>query len=81
MQERQKKFEQVVDSTADSVESIHRSLANFSFDLGGPDAEQTRATHDQRVEQVYGSVRGINRLIGKWAGNWLTGGSDSDRKD
>lgn len=81
LKRRQQGIEQAVNSTTDSVESIHRALTDFSFDLWGRDAHRTRAAHDQRVEQVYGTVRGINRLIGSWTSSWLGSESNSNKKD
>lgn len=81
LKRRQQGIEQAVNSTTDSVESIHRALSDFSFDLWGRDAHRTRAVHDQRVEQVYGAVRGVNRLIGSWTNSWLGSESDTNKKD
>lgn len=66
---RQKKIEYAVDATTDSVETIHRALANLSFDLWGSDG--TRQRHDRHAQRVYSGVHGVNRLLGKWAGDWL----------
>lgn len=74
---RQKKIKDTVDATTDSVETIHRALANLSFDLWGNTSARER--HDHRAQKIYGGVRGVNRLLGKWTEDWLDHKNPSDK--
>lgn len=78
LREKQRKFEQSLDATTDSVENVHRALADLSFNLWGHGDAAAYARHHQRAEKVYGGVRTANRLLGKWTGKWLDGNSRND---
>lgn len=77
LQQQQKQFEQAVEGTTNSVETVHRALANLSFDLWGNDSRDLRARHDVHAERLYDGVRRVNRSLGRLTGNLLGG----DRRD
>lgn len=79
LREKHRKLEQSLDATTDSVESVHRALADLSFNLWGHGDAAARARHHQRADKVYGGVRTANRLLSKWAGKWLDGDGRNDQ--
>ena len=76
---RQQRIEQAVDTTTGSVETVHRALADLSFDLWGRGAHHSRARHDEYADQVYDTVRSANKLVGKWVSGWLGDRSYKDK--
>lgn len=61
---------EAVDLSASSIEKIHRSIADTSFDLietvkpVEKPAQVIRKAHNMTTKEVYGSIRRINRLVG-----------------
>lgn len=81
LRERGQRAGKAVDTATDSVEAVHRALANLSFDLWGSNNPEARDQHDLRVQQVYGGVRGLNRLLGRQVSSWLGEGQHKQGDD
>jgi len=76
LETRRKQIEDTVDWGTASIETIHRTIADLSFDLWGPPSNPAREVHDRTVEQVYGTVRYVNRGVG----TLLSGLLDPERR-
>lgn len=65
-----KSLSEAVDLSASSIEKIHRSIVDTSFDLietvkpVEKPAQVIRKAHHMTTKEVYGSIRRINRLVG-----------------
>lgn len=58
------RFEDTVDMTTASVESIHRAISDLSFDVLGQRKGPARTIHDHTSERVYSGIREVNRGVG-----------------
>ena len=63
------------------MESVHRALADLSFNLWGAADSPARERYHQRASQVYTGVRVANRLLSKWTGDWLGGDAENTNKN
>lgn len=61
----QKQIEGVIDQGSYSVESIHRSIADLSFELFGGSDRPLYDLHTHTVDHVYDRVRKTNKLAGR----------------
>lgn len=77
--------EGAVDETSRTVEDIHRGIASVPFEVldripaTRDTARIVREVHDLTSGTVYGSIRGINRLLGSGLRSGL-GGKDNSKK-
>lgn len=77
--------EGAVDETSRTVEDIHRGIASVPFEVldripaTRDTARIVREVHDLTSGTVYGSIRGINRLLGSGLRSGL-GGKDHSKK-
>lgn len=77
-----KDFMQVaVDQTTTAVESVHRTVADASYQiLAQGDSErlkQLKARHDATAAQVYNAIRDVNRSLGQFASDCFESVEDS----
>lgn len=78
--------EGTVDETSRTVEDIHRGIASVPFEVldripaTRDTARIVREVHDLTSGTVYGSIRGINRLLGSGLRNGLGDKHDSKKK-
>lgn len=78
--------EGAVDETSRTVEDIHRGIASVPFEVldripaTRDTARIVREVHDLTSGTVYGSIRGINRLLGSGLRSGLGGRNDDKKK-
>ncbi|WP_156966418.1 hypothetical protein [Algiphilus aromaticivorans] len=78
--------ESAVDETSRTVEDIHRGIASVPFEVldripaTRDTARIVREVHDLTSGTVYGSIRGINRLLGSGLRSGLGGSHDNSKK-
>lgn len=74
------RFEDAINTTTASVESIHRAISDLSFDILGQRKGPARTIHDSTSERVYNGIREVNRGVGDLLSG-LLGERDHDRDD
>lgn len=74
------RVETTVDWTTASVESIHRSISDLSFGLWGDDNCVARHIHDRTTDQVYDTIREVNRGVGSLLSSLLDQDKSERRK-
>lgn len=74
------RVEDTVDWTTATVESVHRTISDLSFDLWGEHGGPARTIHDRTSERVYSGIREVNRGVGSFLSGLLDG-RNRDRRD